>query len=335
MRYYFEGFSISKNGRSLATLYRNYMNNTFDGPHRYELTVYDIPERSNSSDLSRAWCTVAVSLSFESHFIGICAQPLVFESDDTLHCLCNRIKIGTNVQGKPFYELSPVSQANFGSLGELRAFGYSNDCQSLIVYHDHKKSLMRLRVKNMSLDSAITLTASSAMAYCISHTGRYVVWRDTTVTSRIFFLQDLVTEKSEPLFGSEHLAFPANLNLIFSKDEECLLGIMSTSATSDRSPSYIAIWDSFSQAVRQTCSQQLPRVHGVHFSSRRDPAYLAVGDRWLTVDPMRLDLLVGNVKQIHERSSVKCQVSQDGTQVSILSVGPKRWVYSKTVWSSG
>jgi len=319
-RYSYEGFSISKGGKYIATLHRSYLDETYYPRHRYQLTVWDISERlALCGSQQDEWCSIAVSMSFESRFLGQCSQPLAFDDEDTLYCLSGRIDIRSAILGNSTFDESILQRSDFGKLQDLRGLGYSADCQSLVVYHGLNKWLARLNINDMSRISLKTFSALNAMVYSISYRGRYVVWQDT-MASRHYCVHDFSTQLSRSLPGSHQIAFPANLNLVFSRDEECLLGIMASSPASGTSYFYVAIWRSISSDMYQVCSPGIPAIVGISFSTLREPAYLATKDRWLEFDPLDLDSLkVENEQQGAKGSSVISQVSSDGTSLILLS----------------
>ena len=321
-RYYYEGSGISKGGRYLATLYRPSIDKTPNRNREFQLTVWEISELLDPSNAScTKWCRVVVSMSFESGFLGDCARPLAFDAQDTLHYLSSRTEIGPTNQCISARD-SLIQQANVGALEDLRGFGYSADGQSLVTYHGHSKKLSRLQIEDMCIASATTLPALNAVIYCISHTGRYTVWRDTTADEP-YYLHDFITKASRPLPESEQVSFPANLHLAFSRDEDCLFGVMTAPTASGMDTSYIAIWNPLLSEIHLTRSHQIPTVLGFSFTMMKEAAYLAMKSYWLEIDPSRLDLLADKARQQDNKILyVKSQISYDGSRLVVLSREP-------------
>lgn len=190
-RYYLEGFTFSKNGNYLATLHRNYLPETYR-EHEYELTVWDISQRCNFPNILRKDpCSLKWSKSFRSCFRGRCAQPLAFNTEDTLYCLSRFIKIGmTSTEEDPLLELSPVLEQSSEPLGKLSGLGHSSDGQYLITLDNRNMRLVRSQMNGAAIESVKTLSTSMASICCVSHGGYYVVWRDTSI-SRLLYLKTL------------------------------------------------------------------------------------------------------------------------------------------------
>jgi len=296
------------------------LDETYYPIHRYHLAVWDVPARlALCGPQQDEWCSTAVSMSFESRFLGQCSRPLAFDDEDMLYCLSGRINIRSTVLGSFTFDESIFQRSELGELQDLRGLGYSADCQSLVVYHGFNKRLARLDPNDMSTISSTTISASNAMVCSISHAGRYVVWQDT-MASRHYCIHDFSTQSSTSLPASEQIALPANLNIVFSRDEECLLGIMASSPASGTSYSYVAIWRSISSDMYQVCSPGIPAIVGLSFSTLKEPAYLATKDRWLEFNPLDLESLrFEKERQGTKVSSVMSQVSYDGTSLIILS----------------
>ena len=148
-RYYYEGSGISSGGRYVATLYRPSIDKTPDRNREFQLTVWEISELLDTSNAScTKWCRVVVSMSFESGFLGDCARPMAFDTQDTLHYLSSHTKIGPANQCISARG-SVIQQANVVALEDHRSFRYSADGQSLVTYHGHSKKLSRLQIEDM------------------------------------------------------------------------------------------------------------------------------------------------------------------------------------------
>ena len=324
-RYWFEGSSLSKNSRYLATLYRTSVEAVNRKKGQCELVIWEISKPLDSAQSAGTpWGSVVFSKGFEVPFHKHCARPLVFDGDSTLYCLLSRIKIKPSVHGSLYLEEEILQGAELQALEGIRGFGYSSDCQYLTVLHGQNQRLVRLRTEDLSVDGITTLESSNALVHCVSHSGRFVVWQDTLAEGSLH-LQDWSRNMCTPLPRSEQIAPLANLNLAFSQNDDCLLGVMTRSISFIARSSYIAIWKSLSETVCLTFSDPLPPIVGFHFTSLEDRAYIATTDRWIDFNPSHLDFSQAQVQlPTPPRSLLRPWISHDGNWLALLYLTQER-----------
>lgn len=326
-RYLFVGFSISTKGKYIATLYRSDKEGSRHDNASYELTVWTLSDWQDTStpDLTE-WCSIAFSMSLECQFLGECARPVVFDAEERLYCLSNCIDLKPGAGANLLSDRKLTQGFDVGALYDLSGFGYSSDGRFLLIHHGPSRRLLRLKTEDMSIDFESTLSASGAVICCVSHSGCYVVWCNVT-SSKTLYIYDLARNESVPLAGSEYITFPASLNLNFSHNEDCLLGVMAPCAARNRGVSYLAIWNSLSNGIQSSCSDQLPKIIGVCFTELHETAYLATKEGWWSFDPSRLELLAERLRQpIRNSVVIRQQISKDGSQLALLVARPKRYV---------
>lgn len=288
----------------------------------YTISIWKLRDQLNFvHDDHEPWSQLVASIPYDGPSIGHSPRPLVVDSHYNLYhpwgllSLREPSAVGFDAQGRTNPSLSFDSlQGRFSRLSDI---GFSSDGRFMIAYDSVKKSLVRYKTGNMSLDSEALVTASSITIGCISHTGRLVVWRPVGDGLPTCYIQDFTENRCSALPGSDRLSFPTHTNLEFTLDEEHLVGHMSDLPIYERRR--LSIWRDLLGIPHQILSQEIPGILGLHFTNISEPAYLAVFERWMEIDLSRLHNLLEQIDRQPETHR-KLEVSHNGDRIGLISI---------------
>lgn len=325
-----EAFTISPDGRFLAILYHSAQWHGGQAMEsRFDLNVWEIPESLDFDASEKGdWCKIVDAISFEAPSLRRTPQPLIIDESNVLHSPIGPIKIVPPNPSSDTREINATELVRHCCAPEhllgLVGIAFSADCRFMIAYDSRASKLNRYVTKGMSLDSTIDISARYMTICCVSRTGKFVVWaKDLSREQRNYFLQDFSTGLCTLLPGSEEIVLPPDINLTFSTDENCLLGVMGNMMNQDSN--YVVLWTSLSTNIKMARSELVPSITGLHFRASDNPAYCATNDRWFQFDPLRLDLLHVEYHR-HGSSYTRTEVSSEGNKLVVLSVTVQRFV---------
>ena len=330
-RIFCEAFTISPNGRFMALLCRSVLWQGETAKHiSYDINIWELPEVVDFDDRNgEDWCKLVDAIWYEGFSMKPSPQPMLIDAKNALHCPVGRMNITHLSPPLPARKISePASIRQLRIPDEfvgMQQMVFSGDLHYMIAYDPKTKMLNRYITEGMSFQSGVYISASHMTICSVSRTGNLVVWADMSTEHRKYFLLEFSQELSIALPGSEDIMFPHHGSLKFSADEGCLLGIMGNWKNHDST--YIASWTFLSTEIKQTRSEVVWTITGLHFMAVGSPAYCACGDRWLQFDPLRLDLLGSQLHSSRYKSSyVRTEVSNDGNSLALLSVTVQRCV---------
>ena len=252
--FYCEGFEISSNGRFPALLYcSSIMEVEREVKHRYDINVWELADIFNFEGQScKAWCRMVKSSTFERPFEGCSPQPLIFDSTNKIYSPWTLMDIDTLVFGLG----TDTNDANVSEITKhnphLRSICFSPDRRFAIGFDCQQSRIIKYLREDMSLHSVVSIAARSTMMYCVSYSGRFIVWQDMSCEKYSCYLQDFVSKTCTCIPRGEDISFPAHINLKFTWNEDCLIGCMGNLI--NRDSHYVSLWRLLPGYVQQTKS---------------------------------------------------------------------------------
>ena len=324
--YWCEGYSVSKDGNSLAIYHKSrlHLNSVIPESNKHHVVVWDFSDVLDFDHYkAKPWCTARSFVSRETQESHYSPQPVAFGKDGTLLCPYGRINISSSLSDQ---YLGPITGNYMDEVSAIRdngAFGglaFSADTLSLVVCDTKLERLIKMQIDDMTVNTNVQLHTSDVIICSISPRGRYAVWRERQ-SHRTCFLVDFATCTTKCLQGSEGVLFPTHSLLAFSVDEECLFGILKPQAESDHRKRYVSIWTDLPREPKQFTSQVVGEILGFHFTTLQEPAYLATSEHWAKIDPSKLETVADQF--LHQGLIPKQQVSVHGDRLAVILYAPE------------
>ena len=332
-RYFFcEGFSMSRDGKHLAILYRSYLLQAgTPSNNRYDINVWEIPNVLDSDHMGdKPWCKIVSVVSIEHPSRGYSPRPIVFDENNILYSPFGSIKIG----GPSLHARSCGIDAMAADVMldipriviDLEDVCFSADGRFMIAYRPEILQITRYSTKDMTLDAVITVSARQLMICCVSFSGCLIVWGDTTSPYPTYYLQDLSRSSCTLLPMSEAISMPPCFFLEFSLDEKYLLGVVKSPANPDSH--YVVLWSVSGGAIHKARSKAITPISSFHFRTAEN-AYLAANGGWLQINPQNLNCIPASLDSpTHSGNYVGTGISDGGDRLAIVMIEDLRYVAS-------
>ena len=329
--FFCEGSAINEDRNHIALLYSSIKTKAVDidlmSTHRYDINIWKLAERLDDGESSKPWCENVKSISIETPFRGCSPYSLHIDHTGRLFCPLGQMTIESSQSELTAYQINATSSIGMfptvKRVAHLSSISFSADHRFVVAFDSEQRHLVRYSMDDMSLHSQAFVAAQDIMICCISCSGDMVVWRDMgdTITSPKYscYLQDFGRNRCMRVPGSEVLNFPGHMNLLFTSNEEYLVGNMRT--FTNPKCHFLSVWSLQKETLEQTKSENLPAILGLHVTNIDEPAYLATLDRWVQFDASRLDLVLANLDPCKQsRPLTSCKVSKDGNHLALLSI---------------
>ena len=331
--YFCEGFCISPDKDFLALLYRSY-GTRLERPvkDRYDINIWRLAEACAFGDSGNAstWCRMVKSVSYYSPRIGYCARPLAFK-DTFLYSPWGCIIFNASRAKEAAGQVESTRSDEIFNMSKcplwLKDINISSDCRFMIAFSPEDSTLRKYSTTDLSVVSVATVAGNKIKICSVSHTGRFVVWRDMDSVQQSCCLYDFDSNMCTLIQDAEHISFPAHIRLKFTLDENHLIGIMGRPSPISGGQ-FISVWSALSTGtLRQATSIIVPEIVGLHLTNINEPAYLATHDHWVKVDFLSLPRLspLLNPSEI-ERPYRHCKLSENGDVVALLTTTHQRCV---------
>ena len=319
-----QGASLSCDGRYLGILY--YHRKTFSAVSvsvSLYTAIWLLPEILDFSATGPAlWARKVISTSTKVNLGNCSAHPIVFGNDGLLYCAYGRVDPASGVVEEIF--------GNF-DIHEHWNIMFSGDGQTAVCFIDHERVLEYVSFGGgtetiYQYGSGTVLTPGA-----LSHSGRFLAWHevsDEQGTIDRFRVYDkhscTLNELETPLAYSI-----GTTQILFTKNEESLLGVARGYGKLSRKITHILIWKWHDPkfhfwAVKQTKGH----LSGFYFDEQDQHLYVVSAERiW-----SRLNLADKEMWNLDSELSeaqyarVEHRVSRDGKQMAVLRQNAIEWV---------